>query len=265
MKTPDEAECPLKRLNAIVARLRGPDGCPWDRKQTHQSLKPLLREECAELLDAIDANDIGNMREEAGDLLLHIVLLARIAEENGDFSLNDVAEEICGKMIRRHPHVFGDAKAESPEEVVGLWEKIKAGEKAGRPRRSLLAGVPRSLPALVRAESVQKKAAKVGFDWNHESQIVVKIEEELEELKEALAMDGDDEVEEEIGDLLFAVVNLARFRGGAGVEDIMTESVRKFQKRFLYIEERLSAAGIDIEKADIIEMERLWNEAKSSV
>ena len=202
----------MKRLIDIIRHLRSPEGCPWDKKQTHKSLKPLTIEELAELHDAIDNKDIPNIREELGDLLMHIVFHSIIAEENNEFNFDDVAKEVSEKMIRRHPHIFGDKnKPDTAEEVVTLWQEIKAEEKKHKKIDSILDNIPANLPALNRAEQVQKKAAKVGFDWRNTCEIFDKLKEEVEELKEAFTNGSDKEIEDELGDVLFSVVNICRF------------------------------------------------------
>lgn len=255
---------PIDQLVSVMEKLRSEKGCPWDREQTHSSLKKHLMEECAELMDAIDDKDQEGICEELGDLLMHIVFHSRIAEENKTFTFEDVARGITEKMIRRHPHVFGDRKAENSGEVVEMWESIKKQEKKerNRERKSLMDGIPRHLPALFRAHEMQRKAAKVGFDWNDSGQIVAKIEEEMEELKKALASGDEKSVNEEIGDLIFSAVNLARFRKEKSAEEILAGTIQKFERRFRYIEEKLASAGKSAETSSPEEMDSLWNEAK---
>ena len=217
-------------------------------------------------MDAIDDKDQEGICEELGDLLMHIVFHARIAEENRTFTFEDVARGITEKMIRRHPHVFADGKAQNSEEVIEMWELIKKQEKKerNRERKSLMDGIPRHLPALFRAHEMQRKAAKVGFDWTNSQQIMEKIEEEMGELKKALA-DGDEKaVNEEIGDLIFSAVNLARFRNEKSAEEILACTIQKFERRFRYIEEKLASSGKSAETSSPDEMEVLWNEAKKS-
>ena len=251
----------LQQLKNIVSRLRSPDGCPWDREQTHISLKPLLIEETAELLDSIDDSDDYGICEELGDILLHIVFHAQIAEEESRFTLNDIIEGINQKLIRRHPHVFGDEIAKTPEDVLVIWQKAKKKEK-GKKEESRFSRIPRHLPALQRSEEYQKKAAKVGFDWKDQNDIVEKITEELEELKNALNSGNEVAADEEIGDLLFAVSNLSRFRKRKQSEELLAMSIKKFQQRFNYIERELLKNGKLPEDSTIDEMEELWNRAK---
>jgi len=259
----EENNSAILRLLDIMAKLRSPEGCPWDRQQTHQSLKPYLMEECAELMDAIEDHDIPGIREELGDLLLHIVFICQIATEDGLFTFDEVVEYIVEKMLRRHPHVFGDNEfsADHPDQVVEIWEEIKRREKKIVPK-SVLDNIPRHLPSLLRARKIQKTVAKYGFDWDTEPQIIEKIEEELSELKTAINDNDDQLVEEEIGDLLFAVVNLSRFRNGPTGDELLIRATRKFQTRFRFIEDRLAEKGRKLEESSLDEMESLWQKAK---
>jgi tetrapyrrole methylase family protein/MazG family protein len=262
--TPDEnlppPERPIERLLAIMQRLRSPNGCPWDREQTLQSLKPYLVEECYEVLDAIDEGDPEKHAEELGDLLLQIVFQAQIRSERGEFRFDDVARAISEKLIRRHPHVFGDVKADTPEAVVKNWEAIKRTEKEGAPR-SAVAGIPRHLPALQKAEQVQIRAARVGFDWDQAHQVVDKIEEEVREVKEAMVSGARDKIREEIGDLLFAVVNLSRFLG-YNAEETLNQTVGKFVRRFQAIEQRVHKQGRKLSDCSLSEMDKIWSDIK---
>lgn len=257
---------PIDQLILVMKKLRSEKGCPWDREQTHSSLKKYLMEECAELMDSIDDKDSEGICEELGDLLMHIVFHSRIAEENKSFTFEDVARGITEKMIRRHPHVFGNEKAENSGEVIEMWESIKKREKKDRnkERKSLMDGIPRHLPALFRAHEMQRKAAKVGFDWINSHQIIEKIEEEMEELKKAIATGDEKSINEEIGDLIFSVVNLARFRKEKSAEEILADTIQKFERRFRYIEEKLASAGKSAETSSLDEMDGLWNEAKKN-
>lgn len=251
----------VRQLEDIMKKLRAPDGCPWDREQTHRSLMPCLMEECGEFLDAADAGDDAGMCEELGDILMHVVLNSVMAEERGAFTLDDVARESVEKMLRRHPHVFGEEKVSIAQEVVGLWEKVKKLEK-GDSRKSVLDGIPNHCPALLQAEKLQKKAAKYGFDWTEESQILDKIEEELQELRSAYDEKNESRVDEEIGDLLFAVCNLSRFRKRRSAELLLADANAKFSRRFRYIENTLKERGSSLENSSLEEMDALWNEAK---
>ncbi len=250
----------VDELVTIMARLRAPDGCPWDREQTHASLKEYLVEEAAELLDAIDDGDDDGMVEELGDVLLQVVFHCQIAAENGRFDLQAAARSCCEKLVRRHPHVFADSTVADADGVLRQWEQIKQREK-GKTRPSALSGVPRHLPALHRAQKTQKKAAKVGFDWPDVVGVVAKIEEELAEVKEALASGHEEEIAGEIGDLLFAVVNLSRFQR-RHAEELLHGTIRKFESRFQRLEELLAAQGKTPEQCSLAEMDALWNQAK---
>jgi MazG family protein len=253
----------LDSLHRILRKLRAPGGCPWDREQTRETLSRCLAEECAELLDAIDRAEPAAICDELGDVMMNVVFQAVVAEERGEFTLRDVFANVNAKMIRRHAHVFGDAEAESATDVIELWEKIKSGEN--RPKKeSILDGVPHALSALSRAEKLQKKAAKAGFDWTGEADIVDKISEELDELKAAIAGGDDAEIDDEIGDLLFAAVNLARFRKRKTAEELLRQSSAKFTARFHYIERELKRAGVPPEAAGIDRLDALWNEAKQA-
>ena len=257
----------IQKLIDVIKHLRSPEGCPWDRKQTHISLKPMLVEETAELLDAIDAKDDENIREELGDILMHIIFHSLIAEDEKRFTFSDVVEEVAEKMERRHPHIFGTTpKLDKADQVVALWEDIKAKEKAakGTKKASLLSGTPRSLPALLRSKIIQEKAASVGFEWDDVSGVLDKIDEEVLELKRAFEKDDTENIDEEIGDILFAVVNLARFRKGKSAEELLHKTIDKFEKRFLFMEEKLDAKGIKMLDCSLEELEKLWGEAKLS-
>jgi MazG family protein len=249
----------LEQLLAVMAKLRGPDGCPWDRDQTMSSLRPYVLEEAHELVDAIQNGGVEAIREELGDVLLEIVFLTQIAIEAGQFTMADVARGIREKLVRRHPHVFSSSSAESPGEALEHWEAIKAREKPKL--ESLLDDVPLSLPALARAAKLSKRAANAGFDWDSIAQIRRKIEEELDELDEAHASGNPAAVHEEIGDLLFAVVNLAR-HASTDAELALTDANQKFSKRFRFIEIKLAARGRTVEQTSMEELESLWVEAK---
>ena len=251
----------IQELINIMKALRAPDGCPWDKVQTHKTLKKCSMEECAELMDAIEEENDPGMREELGDLLMHIVLHSVIAEERGVFIFDDVVQEISEKMIRRHPHVFGNETAANASEVVALWENVKK-EEHKNDRKSLMDGIPCHCPALLQAEKIQKKAAKVGFDWSAEQQILEKIGEEFQEVKEALSSGDQEHIDEELGDLLFAVANLTRFRKRASAEELLAAANKKFIRRFRYIEEQLEKQGKNIEETSLDEMDSIWNDAK---
>ena len=250
-------------LLRILKILRAPDGCPWDRAQTRHTLTKSLAGECAELIDAIDRDDPADICEELGDLLMNALFQAVIAEENGEFDLRSVWRQINAKMIRRHAHIFGDAKADTPEEVAALWSKIKERERAGRPEpESLMDKVPHYLSALERAEKVQKQAAKAGFDWPDASGAAAKVREEAEELAAALDSGDDARIDEELGDLFFAAVNLARKRGRAGAEELVRRASRKFETRFRGVEKRVAASGKPWGEFTLAELDAFWDAEK---
>lgn len=233
--------------------------CPWDRKQTHESLKDHLIEEAYETIEAIDAKDFKELEKELGDVLLQIVFHSIIANEQEFFDIDDVVYAIQQKMIRRHPHVFGDTEAADAKQVSENWESIKLKEG----KKSILEGIPRQLPALIRARRMQEKAANVGFDWPEKEQVWEKLEEELQEFKETLDEGDPDKQQEEFGDLLFSLVNVARSHD-LNAEDSLRATNRKFIRRFQYIEEQLNKNGQNIDDTSLEEMDRYWNEAKSS-
>ncbi|MBI4535233.1 MAG: nucleoside triphosphate pyrophosphohydrolase [Ignavibacteriae bacterium] len=245
----------LERLIEVVRRLR--HECPWDRQQTHQSIRHSLLEETYEVIEALDDNDINELKKELGDLLLHIIMHVTMAEQTREFTLQDVVREITEKLIRRHPHVFGSHRVRDAEEVTHNWEKIKMDEG----RTSILDGVPKSLPALLRAAKVQGRAAKVGFEWRKKSDVWKKVEEEHEELQRAVRGNSKRKREEELGDYLFALVNYARFID-VNPEDALRSTVDKFMKRFRFIERELRKQGKDIHHSTLEEMDGLWNQAK---
>ncbi|MDF2682598.1 MAG: nucleoside triphosphate pyrophosphohydrolase [Brevibacillus sp.] len=248
-------------LKDIVAILRSPDGCPWDREQTHQSIRKNLIEETYEVLETIDDEDSDAMCEELGDLLMQIMLHSQIASEDGYFTVDDVVATLNEKLVRRHPHVFGEKSANDSEEALANWQEIKAQEKAAKgidtTIQSKLAGIPRDLPALMYAYKLQKKAAQVGFDWDDVADVYGKVEEEYRELREAT----EEERAGELGDLLFAVVNLARFMG-LDPEEALALTNNKFKQRFSYIEDKLREAGKSFDDTDLKEMDQWWEEAK---
>jgi tetrapyrrole methylase family protein / MazG family protein len=257
--TPTAAER-FDELLAIMARLRAPGGCPWDREQTFASLRPYILEETYEILESIDEGRFADLKEELGDSLLHIVFLSQVAQEQGLFDVAEVIEAINTKLVRRHPHVFGEVKVESVGQVLRNWESIKLGETD---TKTVLGGVPKSVPALLRAYRVQEKAAGVGFDWEKVEQVLDKVREEIEELKTARTEGRQAEIEEEMGDLLFSIVNLARF-WKVSPEEALRGTTEKFIRRFNYIEEQLKAQGKDVHKSTLAEMDKLWEEAKKS-
>lgn len=253
------------RLIEIMARLRAPGGCPWDREQSFDTIKPYLLEEAYEVMDAIDARDFDGLAEELGDLLLQPVFFAQMASEEGRFDIADSLNAINSKLVRRHPHVFAAGDAKTADDVKRRWDEIKAEEKPARPK-GLLAGVPRSLPALVESAQISSRAAGAGFDWPDIDQVFDKLREELAELDTARAPREDkdaqhEEVEGEIGDLLFVIVNLARFLK-VDPEQALRKTNAKFRARFAHIEAGLEAAGKTLQESTLDEMERLWQEAK---
>jgi XTP/dITP diphosphohydrolase len=243
------------RLLTIMDELR--TQCPWDKKQTMESLRYLTIEETYELGEAILDNDLEEVKKELGDLLLHIVFYARIASETGDFDMGDVANDICEKLIRRHPHIYGDTKVGGEEEVKANWEKIKLQEG----KKSVLEGVPKSLPSLVKANRIQEKVAGVGFDWEEPGQVLDKVHEELGELQEAMALDQPDKVEAELGDVLFSLVNYARFLG-INPENALERTNTKFINRFVFLESRAQEAGKKLSEMSLAEMDLHWEAAK---
>jgi MazG family protein len=256
----------FETLLALMARLRAPGGCPWDREQTIASLRRYLIEETYEVLDAIERRDWEALAEELGDLQLQIVFQSQIASESGDFTINDVLEQINSKLIRRHPHVFESESIDSADGVKHRWDELKAEEKrrkGGQERaESILEAVPANQPALVEAEQLGKKAAKIGFDWRRFDELTEKFKEELAELAAAYDSGDPDGLEDEIGDLLFMAVNMARFTK-VNPELALKRANRKFRQRFGHIERELGAAGRDLEAAGLDEMEALWQQAKS--
>ena len=264
----------IDRLLEIMAALRDPQtGCPWDVEQSFESIMPYTLEETYEVLDAIERNDMDDLREELGDMLLQVVFHSRMAEEQGSFAFGDVVESITKKMIRRHPHVFGDTEARSAGMAKGSWNRIKAEEKAERAERRAKLGletvekngflddIPQAFPALLRALKLQQKAAKVGFDWSEAAPILDKIAEETAELKEAMAAKERADIEEEYGDLLFAMVNLGRHLE-IDAETALIAANEKFKRRFHFIEKTLGEAGSDLDSATLDEMEAIWGNAK---
>ncbi|MGE5624270.1 MAG: nucleoside triphosphate pyrophosphohydrolase [Bacillota bacterium] len=252
-----------QRLLEIMAKLRDPDqGCPWDRQQTFRSIAPYTVEEAYEVADAIERGDFGALREELGDLLLQVVYHARMAEEEGRFGFEDVARGIGDKLTARHPHVFGDADIRTAEQQSLDWETRKAGERAVREQVGALDGVPASLPALTRAEKLQKRAARVGFDWSELGPVFAKIREELVELERELETGRPRErVEDELGDVLFAVANLAR-KLSVDPEQALRGTNRKFERRFRHMERRLAEKGLKPEDVSLEEMDAHWDDAK---
>jgi len=245
----------------IMEKLRGKDGCTWDQEQTHESLIPNFLEETYEVIDAIENKDINGIQEELGDVLLQIIFHSQIAKEANQFTMDDVINGIATKLVYRHPHVFGKEKADTSEEVRYNWEQLKKKEKNISTQTQVLQGVPQVLPALMRAYKVQKKAADVGFDWEDYQPIKDKIYEEIEELEKEINSNNQDRLEEELGDILFSVVNLGRFLK-INPEFALTKSVKKFINRFRYIEQTAFEQGLQLEEMTLEEMDKLWEDAK---
>ena len=250
---------PLYRLREIASILRSEGGCAWDREQTSQTLKPYLIEEAYEVYDAIESGNSDHLREELGDLLYQVYAHAQIAGEKGEFTIDDVADGIIAKLIGRHPHVFGDEKVESSKQVIENWENIKKREKS---RSSVLEGVPNHLPALLKSYRVQQKVSRVGFDWTDISDVIGKLEEEVGELREALAKRDEENIAEEIGDILFSMANISRFIG-INPEEALLRTIDKFMKRFRIIEAEAARSGREILDMSLAEMDEIWERAKN--
>ncbi|KMQ50154.1 Nucleoside triphosphate pyrophosphohydrolase MazG [Chitinispirillum alkaliphilum] len=252
----------LERLIEIVARLRAPGGCPWDREQTHSSVLSCLLEEAYEFFEAVEENDTEKMKEELGDLLLQVVLHAQMASEENRFDIEDIAREISDKLIRRHPHVFGDVKVCGSEEVIRNWENIKQGEKGKEHRKYMVDDIPHALPALFRAEKMQKRVSKVGFDWDEMEPVLDKVEEEFAEFREAVLSGDQRHAAEELGDIMFALVNVARHQK-ISAEDALRNTTYKFARRFRYIEDKFREKKQDLQNATLQELESYWEESKN--
>ncbi len=252
---------PLDPLVEVMARLRGKGGCPWDREQDHRSLRKYLLEEAYELIEALDRQDMYNICEELGDLLLQIVFHSQIASEQGHFNINEVVNAITEKLIRRHPHVFGGARAETSAEVIVSWAAIKEKEKPGNGKKGILDGIPGSFPALMRAQKMQSRASGAGFDWPDYKGALDKVYEELREIQEAIKSGGSEQRENEIGDALFAVVNLARLLK-IDAEVALTKTANKFLDRFRYIEEKAALSGRELAQCNLEQMDTWWEEIK---
>jgi len=252
----------LEKLLDIMAELRSPNGCPWDKEQTHVSLKPCLLEETYELLDALDQGDTERLRDELGDLLLQVVFHCQIAAEDGRFTIKDVISDLAEKIVRRHPYVFaGDPLPEDTAAVLKQRLQIKASEKRAGEAKSALGGVPKAMPALARAQAITRRAAHLGFDWPNIEPVWRKIEEEIAELKNAAASGDNQRTAEELGDLFFSLVNLARFLD-VEAEHALAQTIDRFARRFRYIEAKLAEANRSLEQSSLEEMDALWEEAK---
>lgn len=248
-------------LIGIMARLRAPDGCPWDREQTHQSIKECLLEEAYEFLEAVEDGSIPHMREELGDLLLQVVFHAQMASESDHYDIHDVIHELSDKLVRRHPHVFGEVDVKNSDEVVVNWEAIKNSEKGKESRKSRMDGIPHTYPALLKAKKLQVRAAKDGFDWPDAAPIWEKLEEEIGEVKEALTENDPDHLEEEVGDLFFVAVNLAR-KLGVDPEIALQRANRKFDTRYRAMETLAESLGRKMSDMDLAAQDKLWDEVK---
>lgn len=252
----------IDRLLEIMRRLRAPDGCPWDREQTHESIKEDLIEEAYEVLDAIESGEPSALEEELGDLLLQVVFHSQMSSEEGDFEFHQVADGISDKLVRRHPHVFGEVEVADAGEVLQNWDAIKKAEKKeGDTPASIVAGIPRHLPALQKAHQVQKRAARAGFDWERLDDVFDKLHEEIDELKEAIANDQAEEIDAELGDLLFSAVNVSRYLG-RNPEEMLNRNIKKFTRRFQEVEKQVHASGRDFKDFSLDELDAFWDTAK---
>ena len=251
----------MDKLISVVRRLREPDGCPWDREQTHKSILNDFLEEVYEFFEAVENDDDYNMKEELGDLLLQVVFHSQIATEENRFTIDDVAKDISEKLIRRHPHVFADTHVKDSKEVLSNWEKIKEQEKGKEDRKSILDGIPNHLPALYKAQKVQKKVARFGFDWKDIDPALDKVEEEFKEFRVALESGNISDMEDELGDILFSLVNVSRHKG-ISAEDALRRTINKFTNRFNYIENAFDNNSDKIRSASLEELDTLWEKSK---
>lgn len=249
------------RLLEILQRLRVPGGCPWDAQQDHKSISRCMIEEAYELIDAIDSDDIDHLREELGDVLLQVVFHSTIAEDQEEFTIKEVINDLCEKLVYRHPHVFGDARVEDSNEVIRNWERLKKKEEGKKQRQSILDGIPAALPSLQYARKIQSVVSRVGFDWPDATGVVEKIKEEAEEVLHAMQSHESDQIEDEIGDLLFSIVNFARFTG-VDPESALRRTNHKFRKRFHEIEKEAKRRGVQLGDMSLKEMDIIWEEAK---
>ncbi|MEE9369159.1 MAG: nucleoside triphosphate pyrophosphohydrolase [Pontiella sp.] len=253
----------MEKLLDIMLKLRAPDGCPWDREQTHDSLKSDLIEEAYEVIDAIENGNSSELEEELGDLLLQVVFHSQIAAEDGGFEFKDVVNGISDKMVRRHPHVFGEVKVANTGEVLQNWDAIKKAEKQGEDKKqsSIISGIPKHLPALQKAHQIQKRAARAGFDWKHIDDVFEKLHEEIEEVKEAISRNHESDIRDELGDLLFSVVNVSRFMGH-NPEELLNQNIKKFVGRFQRVEDQVHATGKVLKDFSAEELDLFWEKAK---
>ena len=254
----------INDLIRLVTVLRAPDGCPWDREQTHASIKKNFIEETYEVIEAINNEDCEGLKEELGDILLQVALHTEMEREEGSFDFNDVANDICHKLIVRHPHVFGDLTAENEKEALSNWDAIKLKTKGIKKQSEAMIKVPRELPALMRAQKVQQKAAKLGFDWENTDGAVNKLYEEIDEFKNALSEGEKADIEDEFGDILFSCVNISRFIG-VDSEEALTAATDKFLKRFAVVEEIAERECVDLKSASVEDLDILWERAKKEI
>ena len=252
----------LSKLIKITDTLMGEDGCPWDKVQTRESLKPYLVEETYEVLDALDANDPEKIKDELGDLLYQILFHSKISSLKGEFNFRDVINNLSEKMVRRHPHVFKEGELNTPDQVVKQWEEIKRNEKNQANQKSILDNIPKNLPSLLRAQKLQKKTAKEGFDWDQINDVFDKLDEEIAEFKEAVLKKKSADIQSEIGDIIFVITNIAKFYK-IDAEEALRSTNNKFIKRFQYIEQKIKAKGKTLKDSPLEEMERYWQEAKN--
>ncbi len=251
----------INDLIQLVKVLRAPNGCTWDRKQTHESIKKNFIEETYEVIEAINKKDLESLKEELGDVLLQVALHSEMERENGTFDFNDVANDICQKLVIRHPHVFGELSASNEKEAVQNWDDVKLKTKGMKKQSDSMIKVPREFPALMRAQKIQQKAAKAGFDWDDRNGAVDKLFEEINELQEALSKGSKSEIEDEFGDVLFSCVNISRFID-VDSEEALTGATDKFMNRFIEVERLAEEQGIDMKTSSIEELDKLWDEAK---
>ena len=252
----------LSKLIKITETLMGDDGCPWDKVQTRESLKPYLVEETYEVLEALDTNDPEKIKDELGDLLYQILFHSKISSLKGEFDFRDVIDNLSEKMVRRHPHVFKGGKLNTPDQVIGQWEEIKKKENNKANQKSILDSIPINLPSLIRAQKLQKKAAKEGFDWEQINDVFDKLDEEIKEFKEAVLKKNPADIQSEIGDIIFVITNIAKFYK-VDAEEALRSTNNKFVKRFQYIEQKIEGKGKTLKDCPLEEMERYWQEAKN--
>ncbi len=255
----------IDRLLGVMQKLRGPDGCPWDQEQTHESLKSGLIEEAYEVIDAIESGDRSELKEELGDLLLQVIFHSQLGKEEGHFEFPDVVNGISDKLIRRHPHVFGEKKVSGTSEVLKNWDAIKKSEKMGKDGipGSIVSGIPKHLPALQKAHQIQKRAARAGFDWEHIDDVFDKLHEEIEEVKEAISRNHEEDIRDELGDLLFSAVNVSRYLGH-NPEELLNHNIKKFVRRFQSVEKSAHETGKDFSEFTLEELDVFWEEAKQA-